>query len=302
MEQPIARQPFGFPPAPARAGAEAEEEGTMVLPRGPRPKSWGCWWIGISRRAAMTWTNPAVSIGRAASNAIAIDDPTISRQHAVIKLEDGEFRVYDLGSANGTYVGRRARARSHRPRRWRQRALRRGRVRLQAAVAAVGAGGEGNDGRTIALHANPASRAAAALWPAGCLGLMIGILAALCGLAALIGLIVSGGSLPALPAERPAEDIVITVQEAYLTQAIAQNMPALPSGLASDVALDLQPGNRIAFKGRLRSTLSAISLAGDVSGIVHLDVRDGALLLSFSDLKVLGFALPAIGNTLANEM
>lgn len=140
------------------------------------------------------------------------------------------------------------------------------------------------------------------LWPAGCLGLILGIAISVCGLAALIALAASGGSLPALPAERPPEDLAITVQEAYLQQALAQNLPALPSGLASDIMLDLQAGNRLLFSGKLGSSLPGLALKGDVSGVVHLDARDGKLVISFSDLKVLGFALPAIGNTLANEL
>lgn len=45
------------------------------------------------------------SVGRdAALNDIAIDDAAISRQHAKIKLEEGRFVIYDLASANGTFV------------------------------------------------------------------------------------------------------------------------------------------------------------------------------------------------------
>jgi pSer/pThr/pTyr-binding forkhead associated (FHA) protein len=46
-----------------------------------------------------------VTIGRAGTNDVVIEDGTISRQHATIKWEDGTFRVYDLGSSNGTFVG-----------------------------------------------------------------------------------------------------------------------------------------------------------------------------------------------------
>ena len=45
------------------------------------------------------------SIGRdAALNDIAIDDGAISRQHAKVRLEEGRFAIYDLVSANGTFV------------------------------------------------------------------------------------------------------------------------------------------------------------------------------------------------------
>lgn len=61
-------------------------------------------------------TNPqGTSIGRdGQNNDIVLDDPTVSRQHAKIRLEEGmrkgelRFYLYDLASANGTFVnGRR---------------------------------------------------------------------------------------------------------------------------------------------------------------------------------------------------
>jgi pSer/pThr/pTyr-binding forkhead associated (FHA) protein len=48
---------------------------------------------------------PVVTIGRAQTSDVVIDDATVSRQHATIKWEDNRFRVYDLGSSNGTFVG-----------------------------------------------------------------------------------------------------------------------------------------------------------------------------------------------------
>jgi serine phosphatase RsbU (regulator of sigma subunit) len=43
-------------------------------------------------------------VGRAALNHVIIDDPRVSRQHAKIAEEEGGYVVYDLNSANGTYV------------------------------------------------------------------------------------------------------------------------------------------------------------------------------------------------------
>ncbi len=43
-------------------------------------------------------------VGRAALNHVIIDDPRISRQHAKIAQEEGGYVVYDLNSANGTFV------------------------------------------------------------------------------------------------------------------------------------------------------------------------------------------------------
>lgn len=45
-----------------------------------------------------------VSIGRGAANEICVNDHSISRQHCVVKQEDGAFKVVDLESYNGTFV------------------------------------------------------------------------------------------------------------------------------------------------------------------------------------------------------
>ena len=53
-------------------------------------------------------TDPTVRLGRDASNQIEIHDTEVSRRHAELRREDGEYRVVDLDSSNGTYVnGRR---------------------------------------------------------------------------------------------------------------------------------------------------------------------------------------------------
>lgn len=45
------------------------------------------------------------NIGRKAdTNDIVLDDDAISRQHARVRLENGKFVLYDLASANGTFV------------------------------------------------------------------------------------------------------------------------------------------------------------------------------------------------------
>jgi pSer/pThr/pTyr-binding forkhead associated (FHA) protein len=48
---------------------------------------------------------PMVTIGRAQNSDVVLDHATVSRQHATIKLEEDQFRIYDLGSSNGTFVG-----------------------------------------------------------------------------------------------------------------------------------------------------------------------------------------------------
>ena len=46
-----------------------------------------------------------VAIGREANNDIELGDERVSRNHAVLWAEDGVWRVRDLDSANGTYIG-----------------------------------------------------------------------------------------------------------------------------------------------------------------------------------------------------
>ena len=47
------------------------------------------------------------TIGRSPDNDIFLDDVTVSRKHALLLQSDGEFRIEDLGSLNGTFVNRR---------------------------------------------------------------------------------------------------------------------------------------------------------------------------------------------------
>jgi pSer/pThr/pTyr-binding forkhead associated (FHA) protein len=49
---------------------------------------------------------PVTSAGRHPHSDIVLDDVTISRQHAEFRRENGEFRIIDTGSLNGTYVNR----------------------------------------------------------------------------------------------------------------------------------------------------------------------------------------------------
>lgn len=49
-------------------------------------------------------TKQVTVVGRATDADIVLDDPGVSRRHAEIHLLDGQARVIDLGSTNGTYL------------------------------------------------------------------------------------------------------------------------------------------------------------------------------------------------------
>lgn len=59
---------------------------------------------GPARGARFLITADGVTIGRASSNEIFLDDVTVSRSHATIKRESSGFVFSDSGSLNGSYI------------------------------------------------------------------------------------------------------------------------------------------------------------------------------------------------------
>ncbi|MDD4868389.1 MAG: FHA domain-containing protein [Mycobacterium sp.] len=47
-----------------------------------------------------------VSVGRHPESDIYLDDITVSRRHAEVRSENGQFRIVDRGSLNNTYLNR----------------------------------------------------------------------------------------------------------------------------------------------------------------------------------------------------
>lgn len=83
-------------PEGAVAGVEGLPAGSalLVVKRGPNTGS------------QFLLDQPVTSAGRHPSSDIYLDDVTVSRRHVEFRWEDGEFRVVDLDSLNGTYVNR----------------------------------------------------------------------------------------------------------------------------------------------------------------------------------------------------
>jgi pSer/pThr/pTyr-binding forkhead associated (FHA) protein len=45
-----------------------------------------------------------VTLGQSADNNVVLGDPTVSHHHAALRLAEGQWRVFDVGSCNGTFV------------------------------------------------------------------------------------------------------------------------------------------------------------------------------------------------------
>lgn len=68
----------------------------------------------VRKAAAQTFFLDVIIIGRAATCDVVIDDGSISKLHARLRERDGEWRVSDANSSNGTYVdGKRIGAGDH---------------------------------------------------------------------------------------------------------------------------------------------------------------------------------------------
>ena len=79
--------------AEAKERPAAAEESRLVVVEGPAPLTGRSWALG-----------PTTTIGRRRGNAIAIDDPFLSGEHAEIVREAGGWWVRDKGSTNGTLL------------------------------------------------------------------------------------------------------------------------------------------------------------------------------------------------------
>jgi len=63
--------------------------------------SWRC---AFARDEYIPLADPVIHIGRMEGNDIVLDDPLVSRHHAVIRWSPNGYEVEDLGAANGTHV------------------------------------------------------------------------------------------------------------------------------------------------------------------------------------------------------
>lgn len=93
-------------PTPFLGGAQSpkrEDEYSICLEtaqRGPHLLAYG----GPGKGGEFPLSGDEILIGRDPKAHIAIDDPSMSRRHAMIVRRGGRFHLRDLGSSNGTYL------------------------------------------------------------------------------------------------------------------------------------------------------------------------------------------------------
>lgn len=86
--------PVSAPPAPGGRGRPEQAAQWLVVTTGEL----------AGRR--FTLSGQPISIGRAADSTIVIRDDFASNRHARVSPIEGQWMVEDLGSTNGTYLGR----------------------------------------------------------------------------------------------------------------------------------------------------------------------------------------------------
>jgi hypothetical protein len=91
------------PPRPAKAARPPKQ------PRAPRPSGAPTKLVVVQGERAGTvidLTGVPITIGRANDATLVVTDDYASSRHARIYAQDGQWIVEDLGSTNGTYLGR----------------------------------------------------------------------------------------------------------------------------------------------------------------------------------------------------
>jgi hypothetical protein len=90
----------------AMSPEEAQELARQVA-AAPQPEPLPPAWLTLyrpTRGQPMQITRPVVHIGRHLTNDVVVNDKRVSRYHAEIRFEHGQFVVYDLGSTNGVGI------------------------------------------------------------------------------------------------------------------------------------------------------------------------------------------------------
>ena len=88
---------------------ETEAMPTLSPPAGPHPKvAAGGAFLIVGGKETYLITAPIVNIGRRPDNDLVVNDPRVSRRHAQLRAQGGQYFLFDLNATGGTFVnGRR---------------------------------------------------------------------------------------------------------------------------------------------------------------------------------------------------
>jgi pSer/pThr/pTyr-binding forkhead associated (FHA) protein len=91
-------------PAEAQALArQAQAQAAQQRPAEAMPPAW-LTLIQPARSTPKQLTTPVIHLGRHPTNDIIVNDKRVSRHHAEVRYERGQFVLYDLGSTNGVGI------------------------------------------------------------------------------------------------------------------------------------------------------------------------------------------------------
>ncbi len=118
----------------------------------------------------------------------------------------------------------------------------------------------------------------------GCAGCGCGVLLATLALAVVVTVTAStGGALPPVKPDPSRPDIVITVQDTFIQQAVARSVP---SGALKDVTVKFQTGGVVAVQGRVETTLLGQTLSAPFSLTMRLMAQNGRLRVDVGKVQV----------------
>jgi pSer/pThr/pTyr-binding forkhead associated (FHA) protein/uncharacterized protein YkwD len=123
--------------------------------------------LGAPKPQSFELRERRVRIGSAPDNDIRLEEPTVSRRHALLERRWRRWRVVDLGSKNGTYINGRL-VDASKP----VRLKRRDELRLGNARFALSAAGEDAEGAAVAARSAKSSRRRFS-WPAAAIAALV---------------------------------------------------------------------------------------------------------------------------------
>jgi hypothetical protein len=87
---------------------DLDETEEMIGPPGPQTGSPPAGaFIIVDGKRHVVLSKAAITVGRRQDNDLILDDPRVSRIHAQLRVKDGKFTLFDLGSSQGTRVNNR---------------------------------------------------------------------------------------------------------------------------------------------------------------------------------------------------